>query len=87
MRRQKFHTGDRIRIAEEMPIHLKHFPHDREATVLYSFADKYGRQDEHEYALDVDKRGYVSWYPEDVLTLVKRANIPAKYRKLMKGML
>lgn len=66
--RQKFHTGDRVRIAAKMPTYMSHFPKDRDATILYSYYDKYGGENkEPNYALDLDGFGYCSWYNEYLL--------------------
>ena len=57
-----------MRIADYLGPHMGHFPSGRNATILYSFAQKYGGEDVCSYCLDIDGKGVVSWYQEHQLT-------------------
>jgi len=71
-RKQKFPTGTRVRIANELPIYMRHFDGKGElATVIYTYAQAYGGYDYKSYCLDIDGLGITSWYEENLLTKVK----------------
>jgi hypothetical protein len=68
---QKFKPGTRVKIAKNLGPHMSHFPCDKMATVLYTYAHAYQSDDERslkQYCLDIDGIGEVSWYEEDQLT-------------------
>lgn len=69
---QKFKAGTRVRIADDLGIGMSHFPKGVDATVEYSYREKYGGADpNHVYSLNVDGIGSTSWYKEDQLTEIK----------------
>lgn len=67
---QKFQRGDRVRIAKDLGPHMRHFPANCEATVLYSYKDWYGGDDIDSFALQGDT-WRCSWYYSDQLTLIE----------------
>ena len=73
--RQKFHTGDRVHISETMPTYMSHFKKGKDATILYSYDDKFRNNDfpskKPQYALDIDGFGFCAWYDEWLLTELK----------------
>lgn len=76
---QKFKRGWRVKIIDEMPDCMSHFPCGMEAIVNYTYAQKFGggEQEKKEYCLTLlNKKGkpydQVSWYEEDQLTLVNK---------------
>ena len=69
---QKFHTGDRVRIADELPITMSHFlGAGKNATIDYSYDDKFRVKDppskRPQYALEIDGLRWSAWYPEYLL--------------------
>lgn len=68
---QKFPSGTRVRIANNLGDSMSHFPSGYNATVLYSYAQMYGGDDTKSYCLNIDNIGQVSWYKEHQLTLIK----------------
>lgn len=68
---QIFPVGSRVKIADDLGPHMKHFNGaGRNATVLYTYAHAFGGSDAGSYALDVDGVGYTAWYKEEQLTSV-----------------
>lgn len=68
---QKFKQGDRVRITDNLGVHMSHFPAGKLATVQYTYANAYGTTDTRslqQYSLDVDGIGVVSWYNESQLS-------------------
>jgi hypothetical protein len=65
---QKFSSGTRVKIADDLRPSMSHFPHGKNATVLYTYAHAYGGNDVESYCLDIDGEGETSWYYEDQLT-------------------
>lgn len=64
---QKFTPGTRVKIADDLGLHMSHFPAGKLATVLHTYAHAYGGTDERsvqQYCLDVDGIGGVAWYDE-----------------------
>jgi hypothetical protein len=75
--KQKFFKNDLVRIANPLPEQMSHFGGaGKLAYVLYSYEDEYGPQHDKgytpDYALDLLEGGHSAWYPESVLSLVKR---------------
>jgi hypothetical protein len=71
--KQKFRQGDRVSIAKKLPSNMSHFVGGKNATVEYSYAERYGRGDKeknHQYSLNIDGIGGTAWYPEELLTLL-----------------
>lgn len=95
--KQKFKTGYRVKIADEMPASMFHFESGIEAIVKYSYYQEYGggEQAAKEYSLLLlDKKGKpynsVSWYDEYQLTLLskdvnKGLKLIDEYEKSMEG--
>jgi hypothetical protein len=74
--KQKFHHGDLVRIAKEMPDGMEHFPGGGcLAVVLGSYHEEFGHEDDDddimEYSLCIEDVGEVSWYEEGQLTLME----------------
>jgi len=70
---QKFSKGQRVHICKDLGVCMSHFPNDVDATVKYSYEQAFGdgeleEGEEHEYCLDLDGHGEVSWYNEWQLT-------------------
>ncbi len=63
---QKFPSGSRVKIADDFPHAIAH-PKGCFATVMYSYAQKFGGDDTESYQLDVDGIGEVAWYDESWL--------------------
>ena len=75
MSRQKFHTGDLVKVCKEFPNHMRHFSGaDEKAIVVGSYKDQYGTDDVKNYSLKFKNHSVVSWYEEDQLTLIRKGN-------------
>ena len=64
---QKFASGARVKIADDLGPHMSHFPAGKLATVQYTYAHAYGTTDEQslkQYSLNIDGIGSVAWYDE-----------------------
>lgn len=77
----KFEIGDHVRIARKMPSMLRHFNHDCNAVV-----DHHSDNDSSwNYSLLLtsgpEKGCRCAWYPESLLTLIKRGS-PSELREL-----
>ena len=70
-KKQKYPRGCRVRIAKNLGPSMSHFEAGRDATVLYTYASKYGYGDFKAYGLDVDGIGEVAWYKEKQLTRIE----------------
>jgi len=68
---QKFHIGERVKIADDLGSSMRFFPKGVRATVLYTYAYAYGGKNIKDYCLNVDGYGEISWYAEHQLSLVK----------------
>jgi hypothetical protein len=68
---QKFPIGSRVKIAKDLGAGMSHFPSDKLATVMHTYAHAFGGSDVKSYCLDVDGEGEISWYEEHQLTLEK----------------
>lgn len=73
--KQKFKRGDRVMIVLTLEPYMSHFPSGVEAIVLGSYRDEFGGPDIEDtaYSLNIKGHGFVAWYNEDQLTLVKAA--------------
>jgi hypothetical protein len=71
---QKFSRGVKVKVADEMPPTMAHFPKGFEAIVEYSCAQKYGGNDIKSYSLimlaDGKPVNSIAWYYEHQLTLL-----------------
>lgn len=73
---QKFRRGDLVHITKDMPHWMRHFDSDKDAIVLYSYAERYGSEsierNHKQYSVlfwpDGDE---CSWYDEDQLTFIR----------------
>lgn len=66
---QKFAIGSRVRIAKDLGAGMSHFPSDKLATVMHTYAHAFGGNHVKSYCLDVDGVGRISWYEEHQLIL------------------
>ena len=81
MSKQKFFRGQRVKICKDLGHGMGHFESDREAIVIGSYGDQFGKtvgRGPESYSLCVfGPRGggghHVSWYDEWQLTLVSDA--------------
>lgn len=67
----KFNTGDRVKISDNLGHHMAHYPSGNLAIVKYTYAQAYRSTDDRsmqQYCLDVDGIGIVSWYDESQLS-------------------
>ena len=69
--KQKFPIGAKVHITKNMPPEMSHFQSDKNATVLYTYAQKFWGNNFTSYALEIDNHGFSAWYYEDQLTLMK----------------
>ena len=80
---QKFPKGSRVKVADEMPWYMTHFPSGFEAIVEYSYAQKYGTDNVRDYSLIVLSDGRpinsIAWYKDFQLTLLD-SNIDANLK-------
>lgn len=71
---QKFWRGMRVKISDEMPPSMFHFPKGIEAIIDGSYTDLCSSRGDDIYSLILlrDGKGYNSsaWYPESLLTLL-----------------
>lgn len=66
---QKFAPGTRVRIADDLGEHMRHFHGaGKLATVEYTHAHAYGGKSVDSYSLNVDGIGSNAWYYESQLT-------------------
>ena len=73
MRTQKFWRGERVKVADEMPVWMSHFEAGCEAIVDHSYRDMYGpggSELEYSLLLLMPYPRRVAWYPANLLTLV-----------------
>lgn len=72
--KQKFFRGHRVKIAEKLPNYMSHFSGAGcEAIVEYSYSDIYRGNNVKDYGLCILEKGklfYLSWYQENLLTLI-----------------
>jgi hypothetical protein len=74
--KQKFHKGDLVKIANEMPREMAHFPNGLLAIIDGSYANKYTSSSKSDFeiygVIIIDRSGlyYTAWYQEDQLTMV-----------------
>ena len=67
---QKFPSGSRVHIAEDLGSSMSHFTSGVNATVEYTYAHAYGGDDVKSYSLNIDGQGSSSWYEEHQLTAI-----------------
>lgn len=66
----EFRKYDHVRIKDLSGGPRDHFPHSTDAIVLYSYAEKFGGEDDRSMCLFVNGRGEVSWYEPCDLELI-----------------
>lgn len=72
--KQKFPIGTRVYIAKDLGKFMSHFHGDVEAIILYSYAQEFGGDDVHDYAVYIlsgEGTGFCAWYHENQLTKIK----------------
>ena len=67
---QKFPSGSRVRIADDLGAGMGHFKSGADATVQYTYAHAYGGDDVKSYSLSIDDYGSSAWYYEHQLTQI-----------------
>lgn len=68
---QKFKRGNLVHIAKDLGPAMSHFENDKNAIILYSYADKYQGDNTKSYAVMCPERGNTTaWYHEHQLTLI-----------------
>lgn len=67
---QKFPTGSRVRIANDLGKSMSDFTSGVNATVEYTYAHAYGGDNVKSYSLLIDGLGSTSWYEEHQLTAI-----------------
>lgn len=73
---QKFPIGSMVLVGK-LPGYMKHFPGEgKTAIVLYTYAHAYGGRDNDLYCLDILGEGSVSWYPEELLSIIDPDTFP-----------
>ena len=68
---QKFKKGSLVRIAKDLGDSMSHFTADRDAVVLYSYAEECGGENTDSYGLHIEGNGHSAWYEEHQLTLIE----------------
>jgi hypothetical protein len=68
---QKFHAGDWVRVADDLGSMYEYFTSGCDAIIVASYADRFGGDNDGSYTIDIEKRGEVSWYREEHLTLIE----------------
>lgn len=69
--KQKFQPGERVRIAKDLGPSMRHFSADKDATVQYTYSQRFGGDSWDSYSLLIDGVGSVAWYDEDQLTAIQ----------------
>ena len=67
---QKFPSGSRVRIADDLGSCMGHFECSANATVNYTYAHAYGGSNVKSYSLTIDDYGSSAWYYEHQLTAI-----------------
>ena len=87
--KQKFMRGDLVKIADEMPPMMVHFPKGMLAFVCHSYYEEYGGSPESQTkkygVVLLDPRlgpNYTAWYYEEQLTLVSKDAVNDLLRQL-----
>ena len=69
---QKFHTGDLVKIVDDLGPRMNHFQSGVEGIILGSYKDLYGGSNVDSYSLYIEGRGNAAWYYENQLTLIEK---------------
>jgi hypothetical protein len=77
MSEQKFRRGDLVKIADDLGPTMSHFRSGMRAVVEYSYAEKYGGNDNKSYSLHVEGTGSSSWYKEYQLIMIAQSGFHA----------
>ena len=67
----RFQPGDFVRISKNLGTAARYLHTDAEAVVEYSYAGKYGGNEDNSYALFIRGIGRSSWYDANHLTLIE----------------
>jgi hypothetical protein len=67
---QKFKKGDLVQVASDLGSWMEHFRSGCQAIILYSYAEKYGSGNVHDYCLLFESGGSSAWYCEHQLTYI-----------------
>lgn len=67
---QKFKKNTVVRIAKDLGTSMPHFTNNCLAIVEYTYAEKYGGDDNKSYSLHIEGEGSSAWYYENQLTYV-----------------
>jgi hypothetical protein len=67
----RFHPGDLVRISKNLGAAARYLHTDAEAIVEYSYAGKYGGNEDNSYSLFVKGFGKSNWYNANHLTLIE----------------
>lgn len=67
----RFHPGDFVRIAKNLGVAARYLHTNAEAIVEYSYAGKYGGNEDNSYSLFIKGVGRSSWYDANHLTLIE----------------
>lgn len=67
----RFHPGDLVRISKNLGAAARFLHTDTEAIVEYSYASKYGGNEDNSYSLFVKGYGKSNWYDANHLTLIE----------------
>jgi len=67
----RFHPGDHVRISKNLGAAARYLHTDAEAVVEYSYAGKYGGNEDNSYSLFVRGIGKSNWYDANHLTLIE----------------
>lgn len=70
MKKQKFHNGDHVKVADDLGPTMSHFTAGVEAIVIGSYKDQYGGDNTNDYTLHLKGGGLCAWYRESQLTLI-----------------
>ncbi len=67
----RFHPGDLVRISKNLDAAARFLHTDVEVIVEYSYAGKYGGNEDNSYSLFVKGFGKSNWYDANHLTLIE----------------
>ena len=67
----KFQPGDFVRISKNLGAAARYLHSDAEAIVEYSYAGKYGGNEDNSYSLFIKGIGKSNWYDASHLTLIE----------------
>jgi len=75
MKQQKFRIGERVHVAKDLGPTMDHFPSDKDAIVMHTYAQMFGGDDIDDYCpMLSDRNTACCWYHEDQLTSLEPTN-------------